>query len=71
MKAHIKGDEGISEGIKNLFLCIGNYPGIKTKAISKVLHRPIKTLERQLKQLQELEKIEYKGSRKTGGYYIK
>jgi len=35
------------------------------------LHTPSKTIERWLKKLKDEGKIEFKGSSKTGGYYIR
>ncbi|MEA2066523.1 MAG: hypothetical protein U9O65_05435 [Thermotogota bacterium] len=62
---------GLSEGLKTLFLFIKNNPNVKAKIASEKLKRPIKTIERQIKELKDLSLIERKGSRKTGGYWIK
>ena len=64
--------EGLSEGLKALLAAIKLSPGIKAKDLSPRLNgRPIKTIERQIKVLIERNLIERRGSRKTGGYYIK
>ena len=64
--------EGLNEGLKSLLLGIKNNAGIKAKDLSPVLEeRPIKTIERQIKVLIDKNLIERKGSRKTGGYYVK
>lgn len=63
--------EGLSEGLKLTLLTIKNNPGIKAKEISNRLKKPIKTIERHIKQLTDAGEIERKGSRKTGGYYSK
>jgi len=34
-------------------------------------NRPLKTIDRQLSQLVKLNWIERKGSKKTGGYFVK
>ncbi len=65
-------NEELSEGLKSLFMVIKGTPGIKAKDLSSHLKgRPIKTIERQIKTLIDNNLIERRGSRKTGGYYIK
>jgi ATP-dependent DNA helicase RecG len=45
-------------------------PGIKAKDLVALLdNRPLKTIERQMKELVIKEYIERRGSKKTGGYY--
>lgn len=64
-------NEGLNEGLKTAYSAVAENPGIQAKDLSTVLKgRPIKTIERQIKKLIELELIERKGSRKTGGYWI-
>ncbi len=64
-------NEGISEGIKSVLNVIKDNPGIKARAISTILdNRSIKTIERQLSTLIKRQLVEYKGSKKVGGYYI-
>ena len=71
----IDGDglnEGINEGLKSVLKAIQNNPGIQANKISALLNnRPIKTIEKQIKALVEKGLIERKGSKKTGGYFIK
>ena len=62
--------EGLSEGLKLTLNAIVDHPNIKAKEISELTKRPIKTIERYVKQLISLGKIERKGSRKTGGYFV-
>lgn len=63
--------EGLNEGLKSLLQAIKENPGLKAKELSEKLdHRPIKTIERQIKTLVEKELIERRGSKKTGGYFI-
>jgi predicted HTH transcriptional regulator len=65
-------NKGLNEGLKSLIAAIASNPGIQAKALSILLnYRPIKTLERQIQNLNELGLIERRGSRKTGGYYCK
>jgi ATP-dependent DNA helicase RecG len=63
--------EGISEGIKAILSVLRNQPGMQTAGISAWLNnRPRKTIERQLALLKRRKLIEYRGSRKTGGYFL-
>ena len=64
--------EGLNEGLKFLLRIIQENPGIQAKNLSPHLEdRPIKTIERQIKILVDKKLIERRGSRKTGGYFIK
>ena len=57
-------------GLKSLFIAIADNPGVQAKDLSPLLkNRPLKTIERQIKELVQQQLIERKGSRKTGGYY--
>ncbi len=57
---------------KKKFLVLKEFNKEKlTKLIEKKLNIPAKTLERWIKQLKTENKIEYKGSKKTGGYYAR
>ena len=62
-------NEGLNEGLNSTLKAIYDNPGIKAKDISIILIRSIKTIERQIKELTTLRKIERRGSRKTGGYW--
>lgn len=68
-------DEGINEGInelENLILTfLEKKPGAKGYEIAEYIQKGAATTERYLKSLKDKELIEYKGSRKTGGYYKK
>ena len=64
-------DEGVSEGVNKLLIYITNNPGERIPEISKKTGIPAKTLERWIKVLRELGKIEFRGSSKTGGYFKK
>ena len=71
--------EGLNEGInedvqRKLALVIGtihDYPGIKTPAIVQRTDIPLKTLERYISQLRTWGIIEFRGAKKTGGYFAK
>jgi ATP-dependent DNA helicase RecG len=61
-----------NEGLNSLLKTIQKNPGIKAKDTVVLLNnRPLKTLERQIKELIKKSLIEHRGSRKTGGYYVK
>jgi ATP-dependent DNA helicase RecG len=62
--------EGINEGINKLYNYIRNKPDKRVSQIEKELNIPSKTLERWIKELKTKKKIIYKGSKKTGGYYV-
>ncbi|HEX2867211.1 MAG TPA: RNA-binding domain-containing protein [Ignavibacteriales bacterium] len=64
-------NEGISEGLKSLLAYIRSNPGRNAVVISKESGVPFKTIERRLKQLREKGLIEFRGSKKTGGYFAK
>ena len=66
-----KQREGINEGINSLYDYIKNNPTQKVFQIKIFLDVPAKTLERWIKQLKDEGKIEYLGSKKTGGYHVK
>jgi len=64
-------DEGKGEGIKALFEFIEKSPGLRAPQISKALNVPVKTLERWLRSLKAKDAIEFRGSRRFGGYWKK
>lgn len=57
------------EGINRLLSFIRTSPSLRVSQISKALDIPQKTLERWIKQLKDENKVEYRGSKKTGGYH--
>ena len=67
----IKGDiNGEIKGeIKSVYILIQNNPGIKTKNIANLVNKPKKTVDKYIKKLKVINKITYKGSNKTGGYF--
>ena len=62
---------GLNGGQQNVFRLIKENEGIKVKDISKQLNSPIDTVDKQIKVLINKNLIERRGSKKTGGYYIK
>ena len=70
-------DEGVNEGegineLESLILTfLEKKPGAKGYEIAEYIQKGAATTERYLQSLKDKELIEYKGSRKTGGYYKK
>lgn len=62
-------NEGVNEGVNSLYDYILSNPNSKTSQIAKHLNKPMKTIERWVAQLRQEDKIEFKGSFKTGGYF--
>ena len=62
---------GVNEGIKRIYDFIEKKPHCRIPSISKNTEIPVKTIERHVKKLLDLDMIEIVGSKKTGGYYIK
>ena len=64
-------DEGVNE-LESLNLTfLEKKPGAKGYEIAEYIQKGAATTERYLRSLKDKELIEYKGSRKTGGYYKK
>lgn len=68
-------DDGInctSDGIKSKVLAaIRNHSGIRVPELVLLLTRSKPTIERTVAQLKKEGIIEYRGSKKTGGYFLK
>jgi ATP-dependent DNA helicase RecG len=62
---------GVNSNIDPLYLFIKTNPNQNASTISKALQISLRTIQRKLKQLKDEEKIEFKGSPKTGGYCVK
>lgn len=61
--------EGISEGITSLLEQIKKAPGQRVPQYEKELKASSKTIERWIADLRERGAIEYRGSKRTGGYW--
>jgi ATP-dependent DNA helicase RecG len=62
--------EGLNEGLKSVLGLISLHPGIQAKQLEALLSdRSLKTIERQIAVLIHQQRIERRGSRKTGGYF--
>lgn len=56
------------ENTKNLIIKNENLSAIE---LSEKLEIPLRTTQRWIKELKDKDKIEYRGSKKTGGYFAK
>lgn len=66
----IKSNEGISEGIKLLLQYIKKTPGQRIPQLATGLNIPAKTIERWISELRKEQLVEFRGSKKAGGYYF-
>ena len=62
---------GVNVGINEILDFISKNSGLSAVQISQNLGVPLRTVQRQIKELKDKNYIEYKGSKKTGGYYAK
>jgi len=60
-----------NEGVKKLFILIQEKPSRKIPFFAQELNISVKNIERWIKQLRLKDKIEFRISPKTGGYYAK
>ena len=68
----VKGDVGTNVGIKELHKFIEENQPVRVSHIKEYFNEvTTRTLERWIKRLKEEGKIEFRGSKKTGGYYTK
>ena len=63
-------NEGVSEGVNAVLDFIAKKPGMRTPQIAIALDIPQKTIERWLSKLKRQARVQFKGSTKTGGYYM-
>ena len=61
--------EGINGGLNLLLNTIKENPGKRTNELAKLLKISERTIEKWIKKLKQQEKIAFKGSKKTGGYF--
>ena len=59
---------GINEGIKQL---VATHPGIRVPQIARIVQKSKQTIERVVSRLKKEGEIEHRGSKKTGGYYVR
>ena len=64
-------NEGVNKGVNLLLQTITENPGLRTNRYSEILKTSPKNIERWIKKLKSQNLVEFKGSSKTGGYFIK
>ncbi len=62
-------DEGLNEGIKQLLSVICSRPGARANELATLIGKSQQTVERYVKTLKDRGQIEFRGSKKTGGYF--
>lgn len=63
--------DALSSGQQKVLDCIKAHEGIKVPGISDLTNIPSKSIERHVSALIARNLIEHRGSRKTGGYFVK
>ncbi len=63
-------NEGLNEGLNLLYKIIDKNEGKRSIELAEIINKPQKTVERWLANLKSQNKILYKGSKKTGGYFL-
>ncbi len=61
---------GVNGGVNKLYEIIKTNPNKRTKELAKLMNTPQKTVEKWIAKLKKTNKIEFKGSSKTGGYFV-
>ena len=61
----------LSDALKEVYSIVFNCPGIKIKQVAEKRRRSEPTVAKQLAELSEKDFIEYRGAKRTGGYYVK
>ena len=65
------GGTNVKNGEIKIVHAIENHPGIKREGLLLETKIPLRTIDRFLQHLKRESQIEYRGSRKTGGWFIK
>ena len=63
-------NDTINDNEKLIYNRIVSSPGISAVTLANELGKSVRTIMRALKHLVDLNIIEYRGSKKTGGYFI-
>lgn len=69
IELHSYNDEVIGKLI-DVLTALQSNQGLRISSLQNKINIPAKTLERYVKILKEINLIEYRGSKKTGGYYL-
>ena len=73
LKMHTAGvvSGGVNGGVNPVLDFIKQHPGCRANAIAEELNMPLRTIQRRLSELKKENKVEFKGSSKNGGYFVK
>ena len=72
VNGYVNGDVTSLKGVlKDIYLIVLNNPGIKIAQVAELRGKSESTVWKQLNELTKKGIIEYRGSDKTGGYYVK
>jgi Fic family protein len=63
-------DGGVITIENEILILLGASPGLNAPAIASVLGKSLRTIQRYIKRLSDLDKISFKGAPKTGGYFL-
>jgi ATP-dependent DNA helicase RecG len=63
-------NEALIDGLSKVVEIIHNHPGINRIELMKEMNKTKISIERYIKILKDSNIVEYKGSKKTGGYYL-
>jgi len=63
------GSDPVNDPVKSVFLAICENPGINAPSMAALIGKSLPTVKRAVSKLNELQKIEFRGTPKTGGYY--
>ena len=68
----VNGDvKSLPRSLREVYNIVHDNPGIKNKELAEIRKKSESTVEKQLTVLKKKELIEYRGSDKTGGYFVK
>ena len=63
-------DDTLNDTLKLVLNLIKSHPGISANTLIKETNKSVITIRRSVKTLTDADLIEYRGSKKTGGYFI-
>ena len=71
LHGHVSGQNNADDPLEAVFRCIQDNPGIRAGMLAKKLSIGRRTAERHLQALKRVERIEFRGAPRNGGYYPK
>ena len=67
----INGESGEINGEMKIYSAICKNPGIKREKLFLLTEIPLRTIDRIVKRLKDAKKIEYRGSKRIGGWFVR